>query len=161
MSSYFASVAEFKARSIIPPTDVDRVEAIRAGFTLARSAVWSSYINSRLQKRYLVPFASPVPETILGWLSALVSLDVMRARGVNPQDPQAELLKGDRDNALAEIKEAADAKDGLFELPVREDIATSAVAFGSPLGYSETSPYVWTDVERSNGRNDDRNGAGR
>lgn len=94
--------------------------------------------------------ATPVPEIVLGWLTTLVTYDLYRKRGVNPQDPQIELLVVEMTNVLAEIKEAADSRDGLFDLPVSED-EDSAVTTGGPLGTSQTSPYVWTDVERAVG----------
>lgn len=45
-------VTGFKARTVIPSTDVDLVEQQQPGFTAQRTAVWSSYVNSRLRKRY-------------------------------------------------------------------------------------------------------------
>lgn len=93
---------------------------------------------------YTAPTA--VPEAILGWLTALVTLDAYQRRGANPQDPQMVLVVDAATAALAELKEAADSKDGLFDLPVNE-AADSAVTTGGPLGYSETSPFVWRRVE--------------
>ena len=141
--------------------DVDYVEQFAPGFTLTRITIWTSYINARLRKRYgnagegsVVPFATP-PESVLGWLTALVTLDVLRKRGLNPADPAAEMYAKDVERAMAELKEAADSKDGLFDLPAVDD-GDSAVTTGGPLGYSETSPYVWADIERNIGRNEDR-----
>jgi len=92
--------------------------------------------------------ATPVPETVLGWLVTMVTYDCYRKRGVNPQDPQIQLLVEEYNTALAELKEAADSKDGLFDLPTSED-QDSAVTTGGPLGCSQASPYVWQDVERA------------
>jgi hypothetical protein len=90
---------------------------------------------------------TPVPETILGWIVALVTMDLYRKRGVNPQDPTIETVREEAIRALAELKEAADSKDGLFDLPVNEN-ADSAITTGGPLGYAEQSPYTWTDIEQ-------------
>jgi len=90
--------------------------------------------------------ATPVPETVLSWLVTMVTMDLYQARGVNPQDPQLELLRKDLETALEEVKEASDSKDGLFDLPAAED-ADSAITTGGPLGYSEQSPYVWADLQ--------------
>lgn len=98
--------------------------------------------------------ATPVPEVVLGWLTAMTNVDMYRKRGVNPQDPTIEMVREECERALAELKEAADSKDGLFDLPACED-ADSAITTGGPLAYSETSPYVWTDIEACNGSRED------
>lgn len=90
--------------------------------------------------------APPVPEILLSWLVALVDYAVMRKRRGNPDDPGLVMFKENADLARDEIKEAADSKDGLFDLPSSED-QDSAVTTASPLGYSETSPYVAFDIE--------------
>lgn len=94
--------------------------------------------------------ATPVPEIVLSWLTTLVTHKLMRKRGMNPQDPIIELLVADVQRVHDEIKEAADSKDGLFDLPTSED-EDSAVTTGGPAGCSQTSPYVWQDVERAIG----------
>jgi hypothetical protein len=94
--------------------------------------------------------ATPVPEIVLGWLTLFVTYDAYRKRGTNPQDPNIASLIEDCKTAADEIKEAADSKDGLFDLPTSED-TDSAITTGYPLAYSETSPYVWTDVEACEG----------
>ncbi len=240
----------FRLRTVMPSPDVDIVETAQPGFTQTRLDIASSYVNSRLRKRYgtstsasslplgqrppalvaagttpptvtltgrptlgswriviqivapgtlgaaafkwsgdggtswsaalaaatfspltgtgmaavfasgsyalddVYAAATPVPETVLGWLVALVTVDLYRKRGVNPQDPTIEMVREDATRALAELKEAADSKDGLFDLPASED-NDSAVTTGGPLGYTEFSPYTWTDIERANGRTED------
>jgi hypothetical protein len=97
--------------------------------------------------------AAPCPEAFLGWLSALVTVDAYQKRGVNPQDPQLVLVVADRDRSLGEVKEAADTKDGLYDLPLNDDAGTATgIAVGGPLGYSEASPYRAFDIERRRGR---------
>ena len=255
----YLDLAGFQARSLMPATDITTVETVQTGFTVARIAVWSSWINARLRKRYgnspsagnalplgqqppalvaagtnppsltltgrpvlgsmqvriavqtggavgtatflwssdgstpsLGPLifssaapvvlgttgvsvscpsgatfsadnvyaaAPPVPETVLGWIVALVTVDLYRKRGVNPQDPQIDLLVKEAERAFAEIKEAADSKEGLFDLPASEDV-DSAVTTGGPMGYSEQSPYVWADRELHAARNEDDQGRG-
>jgi hypothetical protein len=61
-----------------------------------------------------------------------------------------------KDDALAWLKEAADAKDGLIDLPLRADTTASGISRGGPLAYTETSPYAWTDVQAETGRSEDR-----
>ncbi len=237
----------FQARSLVPARDVGLVEQVEPGFTAQRLAIWSSWINARLRKRYgtsaalpfgqsppaLVPagaappavsligrptlgsmvvqiqittggplgtavfqwsrdggktsttgvvtaatvplagtglsatFAAgvyatdnayaadtPVPGSVLGWLVALVSVDVMRKRGVNGQDPMIKEFFDEALAAKAELKEAADSKDGLFDLPASEDVG-SAIATGGPLGCSDVSPYAWQDRQAREGYRQD------
>lgn len=156
----YLTLAEFKARSIMFPADVDALETLRPGYTDTRIAVWQSVIDSRLRKRYAAPFASPVPEIVLGWLVSFVTHDAQRARGVNPEDPTIVMMTDDKTLADTQMKEAADSDTGLFDLPLRQDLQNSAVAFGGPMGYSETSPYVSADRQASIGRGEDSSGGG-
>lgn len=101
--------------------------------------------------------ATPVPEIVLGWLTTLVTFKLYRKRGVNPQDPQIEILLAEVERTRDEIKEAADSKDGLFDLPESED-EDSAITTAGPLATSQTSPYVWQDYEQAVGRAQDAQG---
>lgn len=140
------------------PVEVDYVEADSPGFVEARIAIRTSWMHQRLRKRYgkSMPFGDPVPEIILGWLTAFVTLDVMRRRGLNPQDPGVEMLVADAATAADELKEAADSKDGLFDLPTIEG-GDSGVSTGGPLGYAEQSPYTWMRRQRTAGKQEDNN----
>lgn len=150
MSSSYLDVAGFRARSVMPGPDTDQLEITDPGFLNTCLEDWSDYINARLRKRYAVPFASPPPPIVLRWLVRLVTRDAYAKRGFNPSAPS------DKDSILdaatraeAELKEAADSKDGLFDLPLRDDAqGQSGVVAGGPLGYSEQSPYVWADRQR-------------
>jgi hypothetical protein len=124
------------------------------GLTAVFSGLFGNY---SLDNAYQAP--SPVPEIILDWITILVTVDAYAKRGVNPSDPQIEQLREDYARVLDEIKEAADSKDGLLDIPVNED-ADSAVTTGGPLGYSETSPYVWADQERAAAAGEDVQGSG-
>jgi hypothetical protein len=141
---------------MLPVVEVDYVETDSPGFVASRVNVAISYIHGRLRKRYgnSLPFSAPYPEIILDWITRLVSYEVLRKRGLNPQDPNAEMFKADAERALAELKEAADSRDGLFDLPSPEE-GDSNVSTGGPLGYSEQSPYVWTNTQRQQGRAED------
>jgi hypothetical protein len=95
-----------------------------------------------------VPFASPAPEIVLGWIVAMTTPEAYRKRGWDPGEKQSAQIEQDRTDALSELKEAADSSEGLFDLPLREDVSTSGIVAGGPLGYSEPSPYDWLDVQR-------------
>lgn len=138
-------LAKFRERTIVPPEDVDALEVRRPGFIVKRLAYWSSLIEARLRKRYAVPFADPVPEIVLGWLVDLVTVDVYNARGWNPSDEQAAEIVQAKADALDLLKEAADSETGLFDLPLREGVAESAIVADVPFGYSEQDPYTAFD----------------
>ena len=143
----YLTLDEFKLRTAMPGGDVDVVELSEPGHVLAQLDDWSAEINDRLRKRYAVPFAHPEPRIILRWLTAIVTPSVYRKRGGNPNDPTLALYEKDRADALAELREAADAKDGLFELPLREDLPGSKAVTKGPMGSSEASPHTWTSVQ--------------
>jgi hypothetical protein len=147
VSFSYLDVAGFTTRTIMPAGDVSAVESDTPGYTLSQLTEWSSRMNSVLRKRYDIPFASPYPEVVLGWLQRLVTPRVYLKRGVNPSDAQFGEVLQDAKDAWAEIKEAADSNTGLYDLPVKELTETSAVTQGGPFSYSEPSPYDWTDVQ--------------
>jgi hypothetical protein len=147
MATPYLDLAGFTLRTVMPPGDVQLVEMKAPGYVAARLVIAQSKLDSRLRKRYAIPFATPIPEIVLGWLTALVTPDVYRKRGVDPQDPQIASVEKDRDEAVAEIKEAADSQDGLFDLPLNEAMQTSAITSGGPMGSSQVSPYEWIDIE--------------
>lgn len=124
------------------------------GMTLTMSGGLSTYSTDNAYQS-----ATPVPEVVLGWLTVLVTLDVYRRRGVNPQDPVIEMVTADVKRVYEEVKEEADSKDGLFDIPTSED-QDSAVTTGGPIGYSETSPYIWTDIQRAGAVAEDRSTQG-
>jgi hypothetical protein len=150
----------FKSLSVMPAVDLDALETEAAGWIDAQLTSVSRWIDSRLAKRYATPFTAPYPDVVTGWLAKIVTKRCYLRRGVDPTDPQFVEIKADADTALAEIKEAADAVDGLFELPLRADTTASGVSKGTPSVYSERSPYSWTSIQGDAGRNDDSNGGG-
>jgi hypothetical protein len=149
----------FKARSDMPATDVDTLDARETGFFDAALEDQSRWIDSRLSKRYAVPFLAPYPRAVMRWLARLVTVDAYLKRGVDPNDLQFAITTAKAEEAKAEIKEAADEQNGLFELPLLEGGATAATR-GGPLGYSEASPYVWTDRQGATGSSEDASGTG-
>lgn len=138
------TLEEFRRRTLVPFEDVDLLEERRPGFIQLRLTYWTSWIYSRLRKRYAVPFADPAPEIVLGWLTDIVQPEVYAARGPNPS-ADLTAINDARTQALEAIKEAADGELGLYDLPLRENNAASGVEAGGPLGYAEASPYTWTD----------------
>ena len=138
---------DFALLTIAPAERVDEVETVAAGWLAATLGYWSSWIDARLGKRYAVPFQAPYPVAVSGWLARIVTRQLYLKLGVDPSDQQFTSIDSDAKDAMAEIKEAAEAKDGLFELPLRADATAQGVTRGTPLGYSETSPYRWTTIQ--------------
>lgn len=158
----YLTVEGFKNLTVCPGSYVDDIETEQPGWMQGQLDFWSSYIDSRLAKRYATPFdAGSPPVVVKGWLARLVTVPVYRRRGVDNTDQQITAVQDDAKDAQAEIKEAADAKDGLFELPLRADAPGSdGVSRGKVLSYCEQSPYSWTYVQAMSGREEDRNGSG-
>jgi hypothetical protein len=147
----YLDLTTYRARTIAPPLYLDEVEAQHPGWLLEQLTFWSSWIDSRLKKRYAAPFAAPpnTPPTVLGWLARIVDAELYLKRGYDPNDKQSARVDTRADTARAEIQEAADSEKGLFELPLRADEpAATAITRGGPLGYTEQSPYTWSDVQR-------------
>lgn len=143
MASYL-DIAGLKTRTIMPALDFD---ALDTGFVEARLAIGTSEINGRLRKRYAAPFASPVPEIVLGWLTAIVTPDLYLRRGWDPSSEQSASVIAEAARARAEMKEAADSVEGLFDLPLRENTTDEGISKGTPVVYAEASPYSWMDAQ--------------
>lgn len=161
MASSYLTLDQFKARTVLPDSYVDSVETRASGFTLAQIAQVSSLdLDGRLRKRYAAPFQAPVPEAILVWVTRIVSFRVLTRYGWDPQDPTCSLVQQDLNDALAQIKEAADAVDGLWDLPLRDDTTASGIVAPATRAYSEQGPYVGLSKQAALGREEDANGDG-
>lgn len=140
----------------MPPADVDAVDALYPGTFDALAESVSRTFDARLAKRYAAPFEDP-PETLRWHVAQCVAAALWQKRGYNPGSAQDQIIQENKAEALAWLKEAADSSEGLVELPRREDEPKSdGVTRGGPLGYSEASPYVWTDDQADEGRTEDR-----
>jgi hypothetical protein len=71
-----------------------------------------------------------------------------------------EIFRGQYEVAISELKEAANSRDGLFELPLRADVDSTGIAKGYPKSYTENSPFVWKRVQVCAGRQQDIYGKG-
>jgi hypothetical protein len=144
----YLDIANLKLFSSMPDEDID---LLPVEFVLQRLNVRSSEIDARLRKRYKVPFEHPVPDIVRGWLADLVTVDMYQRRGVNPADDTFQAARDAANQAREQMRESADAREGLYDLPLRHDLAESGIAgAGGPLSYSEQSPYDWADRQREN-----------
>jgi hypothetical protein len=160
-STPYIGLTAFRAATLMPGVVVDELEAKAPGWIDGELTRVSRGIDSRLAKRYDVPFdTTNPPEAVVRWLVAIVTVRAYVKQGVNPDDPQFILYKEDRDAAVAEVAEAADSDTGKFELPQRSTESATAIARGGPYGYSETSPYVAFDLQADTGMDEDANRSG-
>lgn len=156
----YLDIDGFKELTTMPSEAVDELESVAPGFLNAQLAAWSAWLDSRLSKRYAAPFGSPYPIAVRVWLARIVTPRAFQRRGVDANDQQYIDIRDDAKAAEAEVLEAANSDTGLFDLPLRSNTSASGISRGGPFGYSESSPYVWTDVQRRDGRNEDRGGGG-
>lgn len=157
MTTPWLDVDTFSLRTVMPSEDVDRLESRYPGFLTAQLAAEQAWIEDRLRKRYAVPFAPTVPETIRRWLSDLVTLAAYQRRGWNPAGAENQLIIDAATRARDEVKEAANAQEGLFELPLRtEDPGTTGATVGGPLATADASPYRWTTQQRDDAASEDQ-----
>jgi hypothetical protein len=151
----------FKARTIMPSAHVDELETVAPGWFASQFEQFSRWIDSRLRKRYAVPFAEDaVPETVRSWLARIVTMRAYLRRGIDPSDAQFEVIRQDHQDALDEVKEAADSHEGLFDLPLLDTADATAISKPATRAYSEQSPFVGFDRQACIGREEDSNGSG-
>jgi hypothetical protein len=99
--------------------------------------------------------ATPVPRIVLMWLATMVAYDCYDKRGADPQEPTFARRTKEYERTEEQLKEAADSKDGLYDLPAT-DGSDTAVVTGGPLGTSEESPYTWQRRQAISGTAEDR-----
>lgn len=152
----YLTLEEFRTRTMMPQEGMDEVETCEPGFIDSQLQTVSALIDSRLRKRYNAPFPpGSVPEVVLDWLARIVTRRVYTKRGFNPSNDSS-FVQAMVDDAIAaeeEMKEAADAKEGLYDLPLR--VEASGIQKGHPFGYSEASPYVWQTIQHGRGQRED------
>ena len=147
--SQYVTKAETKLLGSMPSEDIDALDTLYTGLHDATATAVSGMFDARLIKRYAAPFAAPYPDSLKQMVAQWVAYRLFIKRGFNPSSAQDAAIRQDYEDAQAWLKEAADSKDGLVELPTRQATpsGSSAVDSGGPLGYSEASPYAWMDVQ--------------
>lgn len=146
MAAYLDS-AGLALLSVMPASYISELETTDPGWVDAQLESWSAWLDARLSKRYAAPFSAPYPFAVTNWLQRIVTHRCYLKRGVDPTDAQSAAIEKDANDAMAEVKEAADSESGLFDLPLNNSRA-SAITKTAPLGYTEVSPYTWTTHQR-------------
>lgn len=152
----YLDVTGFALRSVMPAEAVARLEAKSPGWLQTALNDASDAVNALLAKRYAVPFTAPYPSVVLRWVAKLVTLEGYAKLGFNPSSAEDKAAIVDQAvDARKEIAEAADAQNGKYELPLRQDTTVNGVVRGAPTSYSEQSPYVGRDRQATTGRLED------
>jgi hypothetical protein len=149
MSNYLASddpvAAPNKVFASLSPFDESyctQLEARRPGHLMALASAISASIDTRLRKRYVVPFVAPYNIKLQLWVADLLTPRAYLSLGVRPTDEQQVSIIEAAKLADAEIKEAADATAGLFDLPLRANTSDTGIVEPVTLSVSEQSPYT-------------------
>jgi phage gp36-like protein len=145
----YADIAGLKLVGILPPEDIDALEAARSGVVESVCDRVSRLIDARLAKRYKTPF-DPVPIAVRDCAEQLATVRLYRIRGAQPGTEIEQSIKDTQEAADAWLKEAADSKDGLIDLPVRDTDSAdvSAIDRGGPMCESDLDAYAWMDADR-------------
>jgi hypothetical protein len=132
----------FVALSPFNEDQAAELEAKRPGHLMALAEALSAGVDSRLKKNFGVPFVKPYPLKVKMWVADLLTPRAFRSLGIRPTDEQQQDITDAAKLANDEIKEAADAKDNLFELPSFQGGAASLQENDATLCYSEQSPFT-------------------
>lgn len=143
----YLTPTDLRLISTMPVAEFDALVTRAPGFVEAQIEIASSEIDSRLRKRYAVPFTSSVPTIVKRWLEAIITPELYLKRGMDPQNTQLERHFAAAERAREQMKEAADSETGLYDLPLLNTADPSAVSKGGPYGYAEASPYDWIDAQ--------------
>lgn len=149
MPSPLALVA-YRSTTTIPGSLVDRCATSGKSVQTWLDIHWS-HIKARLVKRYAVENdfqAGDVPEKIIEWLVILTDIDVWKCVGGVPEGREDGWADADRKRVEDELKEAANADTGLFELPLKasDALGASAVNKGGPHVVSFATGFDYFDA---------------
>lgn len=144
MAVSYLDVPGIRARTLMPNVEFDLLDP---AFVTSRLAIGTSEINGLLRKRYQTPFDVNTPEVVLGWLTDIVTPELYRRRGWDPEEDDSKDIIASGERARAQMQLAADSQAGLWELPLRNDETSSGVSKGTPLWSSDASPYSWIDAQ--------------
>lgn len=134
---------QYLGSSRLPRNVLERIAVVGSSvdWLSEQLEIESSFIDSRLRKRYAVPFASPTPKVVCGWLVALVDRLAYLKTGFNPANEDVESYKALAEAAYNQIEEAAKLSEGAYDLPLRQDTTASGLK-RTISGTTEASPLI-------------------
>jgi phage gp36-like protein len=129
MAAYF-DVDYLRMMGSVPGAVLDEFETANPGRLDGMIAAVSRLIDSYLFKRYATPFSDPVPEAVKFHGTQILSHQLRVVIGFDPGSKQDDQIVQARADAFAWLEKAANARDGLVELPLREPEAGKKDAAG-------------------------------
>jgi hypothetical protein len=139
------------------PTDwIDALAGDDPQWVDAQLELESAYVSSLLGKRYDV---SKLAGSVAAqrWVAALVDEAVQMRRGFDATDQSAATYTEHANRAREDLLKAASAVDGLFDLVLLDG---TGISKGGMISYCETSPFLGARIQRTKGRQEDRQGRG-
>lgn len=129
MAGYF-DVDYLSMMGSVPSAVLVEFNANNPNRLAAMAVAISRLMDSYLFKRYATPFADPVPEVVKFHGAQIMSHQLRVIIGFDPGSAQDEQIVKARDAAFAWLEQAANSRDGLVELPLREPAAGKSDASG-------------------------------
>lgn len=150
MAGYF-DVDYLKAMGSVPDDVLDEFDAAHPDRIDEMIVAVSRLIDSYLFKRYATPFSSP-PEVVKLHGTAILSHQLRLKIGFDPGSQQDAQIVQARNDAFTWLQAAADAKEGLVELPIREPDAgkkdVAGVARRKARAFSYPNAMAWHRAQR-------------
>jgi len=146
MAGYW-DVDYLRTMGSVPGPVLAEFDEANPGRLLAIIESISRLMDSYLFKRYATPFAAPYPEVVKFHGTQIMSYQLRIIIGFDPGSQQDDQIVKARDAAFAWLEQAANARDGLVELPKREPDPgkqdTSGVARRKARAFSFASAIDW------------------
>ena len=143
MSNYLET--DLKALSYFSafnPENAAELEAKWPGKLQDLCSAASGWVDSRIGKRYVRPVPNP-PDIMRKLTAWLVEPEAFMALGIRPSDEQWILVQKHFEFTHEQLKEIAEAKDGLYDLPLSANDSSSGIVEPQTLSSSEQSPFTW------------------
>lgn len=151
MTGYF-DVDYLRMMGSVPGAVLDEFEEANPGRLAKMIVAISRLIDSYLFKRYATPFAEPVPEVVKFHATQILSHQLRVIIGFDPGSRQDEQIVDARNAAFAWLESAANARDGLVELPLREPAPgerdVGGVARRKARAFSYRRPIDWHRAQK-------------
>ena len=151
MAGYF-DVDYLRTMGSVPDSVLTDFDEANPGRLLAIIESISRLMDSYLFKRYATPFQDPVPEIVKFHGAQIMSHQLRLIIGFDPGSRQDEEIVNARNAAFTWLEQAANARDGLVELPLREPEAgkqdVSGVGRKKVRAFSYLSAIDWHRAQK-------------